>query len=108
MCRGGAFHSGAGSAAHGTLIAPVAAVPPLAYIGRVAALNEVSRWDLLRSANALLAAVTDPARPPPHGWIGTADDWARGLGIAFVVLALVVLAVSWERLRRGGKAQPRV
>ena len=38
----------------------------------------------------------------PHGWIGTVDDWARGLGIAFVLLALVVLAVAWSRLRRAG------
>ena len=44
----------------------------------------------------------DLALPPPHGWIGTADDWARGLGIAFVVLALATLAVSWGRLRRAG------
>jgi cytochrome c nitrite reductase small subunit len=56
------------------------------------------------SASTLLAAGADPdlALPPPHGWIGTADDWARGLGIAFVVLALAILAVSWGRLRRAG------
>src|SRR6059036_2086321 len=62
-------------------------------------------WAFSRpSANALLAAVAEPdlALPPPHGWIGTADDWARGLGIAFVVLALAILAVSWGRLRRAG------
>jgi len=55
-------------------------------------------------ANSLLAAgpEADLALPPPHGWIGTADDWARGLGIAFVVLALAILAVSWGRLRRAG------
>ena len=40
--------------------------------------------------------------PPPHGWIGTTDDWARGLGIAFVVLALAALAVCWGRLRKAG------
>ena len=53
------------------------------------------------SAVALLAA-TDPARLPPHGWIGTTDDWARGLGIAFALLAVAVLALAWTRLRRAG------
>jgi cytochrome c nitrite reductase small subunit len=38
----------------------------------------------------------------PHGWIGTTDDWARGLGIAFVALAVGVLAVAWRRLDRAG------
>ena len=53
---------------------------------------------------SLLAALADPelALPPPHGWIGTSDDWARGLGIAFVVLALAILAMAWGRLRRAG------
>ena len=54
-------------------------------------------------AVALLAAVaTDPAQTPPHGWIGTTDDWARGLGIGFAVLSLAVLALAWTRLRRAG------
>ncbi|MGH9886014.1 MAG: hypothetical protein ACREBE_10825, partial [bacterium] len=30
------------------------------------------------------------------------DDWARGLGVAFVVLALAVLAVCWTRVRQSG------
>ena len=53
---------------------------------------------------SLLAALADPelALPPPQGWIGTTDDWARGLGIAFVILALAILAVAWGRLRRAG------
>ena len=57
-------------------------------------------------ANALLAAVADPdlALPPPHGWIGTADDWARGLGIAFAILALAIVAVSWRRLQRAANS----
>ena len=49
-----------------------------------------------------MSPLADVALPPPHGWIGTIDDWARGLGIAFVVLALVILAVCWGRLRRSG------
>lgn len=40
--------------------------------------------------------------PRPHGWIGTTEDWARGLGVAFVVLALVLLAMAWRALRREG------
>jgi cytochrome c nitrite reductase small subunit len=47
------------------------------------------------------AAATDHAVPKPHGWIGTVDDWARGLGIAFCLLALVMLAVAWRRVRDG-------
>jgi cytochrome c nitrite reductase small subunit len=47
-------------------------------------------------------AFAEPVLARPHGWIGTMDDWARGLGMAFVVLALVLLALSWARLRRAG------
>jgi cytochrome c nitrite reductase small subunit len=52
----------------------------------------------------LLAIVTapGPAQASPHGWIGTTDDWARGLGIAFVALAVGVLAVAWRRLGQAG------
>lgn len=45
---------------------------------------------------------SDLVLPRPRGWIGTTDDWARGLGIAFVVLAVFLLALAWSRLRRGG------
>ena len=38
--------------------------------------------------------------PPPHGWIGTTDEWARGLGIAFAVLDLLILALAWRSVRR--------
>ena len=40
--------------------------------------------------------------PLPHGWIGTTADWMRGLGIGFVLLNLVLLAVAWRSLRRSG------
>jgi nitrate/TMAO reductase-like tetraheme cytochrome c subunit len=40
----------------------------------------------------------DLALPRPHGWIGTTDDWARGLGVAFVILTVAVLFVAWRRL----------
>ena len=42
------------------------------------------------------------AVPRPHGWVGTADDWARGLGIAFAVLDLAVLVLAWRSVRRTG------
>ena len=60
--------------------------------------------NLWRGASLLLAALTEPdlALPPPHGWIGTVDDWARGLGVAFVVLALAILAVCFRRVRQDG------
>jgi cytochrome c nitrite reductase small subunit len=37
--------------------------------------------------------------PLPHGWIGTTSDWVRGLGIAFAILNLVLLAFAWRSLR---------
>ena len=45
---------------------------------------------------------SDLVLPRPRGWIGTTDDWARGLGIAFVILAVLLLALAWSRLRRAG------
>ena len=51
---------------------------------------------------AAAAADTDLVLPRPRGWIGTTDDWARALGIAFVALTLVLLAVAWRRLQRTG------
>jgi nitrate/TMAO reductase-like tetraheme cytochrome c subunit len=51
---------------------------------------------------AAFASETAPTIPRPHGWIGTADDWARGLGIAFALLDLLLLAIAWRTLRRTG------
>jgi nitrate/TMAO reductase-like tetraheme cytochrome c subunit len=45
---------------------------------------------------------SETAVPKPHGWIGTADDWSRGLGIAFCLFALVALFVARRRVRRNG------
>ena len=42
------------------------------------------------------------AVPKPQGWIGTADDWARGLGIVFCLFALALLAVARGRVKRFG------
>jgi nitrate/TMAO reductase-like tetraheme cytochrome c subunit len=51
------------------------------------------------------AAAADPpdlVLPRPRGWIGTTDDWARGFGIAFVILAVVLVVLAWNRLSRAG------
>lgn len=48
------------------------------------------------------AAAADEAVPLPRGWIGTTEDWVRGLGIAFVVLNLVLLVFAWRSLRPAG------
>jgi cytochrome c nitrite reductase small subunit len=39
--------------------------------------------------------------PLPRGWIGTTNEWLRGLGIAFALLNLVLLAFAWWNLRAG-------
>jgi cytochrome c nitrite reductase small subunit len=61
---------------------------------------------VLATLSAPLSAVAEPSSdlvlPRPRGWIGTTDDWARGLGIAFVFLAVVLLVLAWRRLRRAG------
>jgi len=46
------------------------------------------------------AAATE-GLPLPRGWIGTTAEWVRGFGIAFVLLNLALLVVSWRSLRRG-------
>jgi len=55
------------------------------------------------AATALVAAAAVAAAevgaPLPHGWIGTTSQWLRGLGIAFAVLNLALLAVAWRSLR---------
>ena len=44
-------------------------------------------------------AGAEVAVPRPHGWIGTASDWVRGLGIAFALLDVVLLVLAWRSLR---------
>jgi len=50
----------------------------------------------------LVAAAAEDAVPLPRGWIGTTDQWLRGLGIAFGLFNLVLLAIAWRTLRRSG------
>jgi nitrate/TMAO reductase-like tetraheme cytochrome c subunit len=59
---------------------------------------------LLLTPAELIALASAEETVRPHGWIGTTQDWARGLGIAFVVLNLLLLAVAWRSLRRRGEA----
>ena len=40
------------------------------------------------------AAAADVAVPLPRGWIGTTSQWIRGLGIAFALFNLALLAVA--------------
>ncbi len=49
----------------------------------------------------VVAGATEDGVPLPHGWIGTTSEWMRGLGIAFVILNLVLLAFAWRCLRPG-------
>ena len=59
---------------------------------------------LIAAAPLAFAIEAPPAIPRPHGWVGTADEWARGLGIAFAILDLVVLALAWRTLQRTGES----
>ncbi len=49
-----------------------------------------------------VALAVDEGVPLPHGWLGTASDWVKGLGIAFAILNLVLLALAWLSLTRVG------
>jgi nitrate/TMAO reductase-like tetraheme cytochrome c subunit len=51
---------------------------------------------------ALAAIETPNGVPRPKGWIGTETDWARGLGIAFAALDLLLLLSVWRSTRRSG------
>jgi nitrate/TMAO reductase-like tetraheme cytochrome c subunit len=44
--------------------------------------------------------------PRPEGWIGTADQWTQGLGIALVLLNLLLLSLAWRRLRESHAVRP--
>ncbi len=64
-----------------------------------------------RSASALLLLLLpallgtmgpEEEGPRPHGWIGTAEEWARGLGIGFSVLDLLILMAVWRSISRTG------
>ena len=49
---------------------------------------------------AIAAAAEDTLVPLPRGWIGTTEQWVRGIGIAFVLLNLVLLVFAWRSLGR--------
>src|SRR5215470_8449845 len=66
----------------------------------MAARSEASALLSLLLWPAVALGATDGA-PRPEGWIGTAEQWTQGLGIALSLLTLGVLAVAWRRLRRG-------
>ena len=51
---------------------------------------------------AAVAAGLETSAPRPHGWIGTVQDWAQGLGIAFCVLDLLLIASVVRSIRRSG------
>jgi len=58
---------------------------------------------LLLPPAALFAGTPGAEVPRPQGWIGTTEDWARGLGIGFAVLDLLLLFAAWRSLRRAGE-----
>jgi nitrate/TMAO reductase-like tetraheme cytochrome c subunit len=49
-----------------------------------------------------VALELDEGVPLPKGWIGTADQWIAGMGIAFALLNLVLLVFAWRRLGPAG------
>ena len=49
--------------------------------------------------------MTPPPIPRPEGWIGTASEWAQGLGVALAILNLIVLALAWRASGRGGETR---
>jgi cytochrome c nitrite reductase small subunit len=60
---------------------------------------------LLGAPAVALAATPESTTPRPSGWIGTADQWTQGLGIALALLNLVVLFLAWRALRRNGTTE---
>lgn len=53
---------------------------------------------------AALAAGEPAVIPRPHGWIGTTEEWARALGIAFAILDVLILAAAYRSHRRTGES----
>jgi nitrate/TMAO reductase-like tetraheme cytochrome c subunit len=54
------------------------------------------------SGSAVFAAAQEIIPPRPHGWIGTVEEWARGLGIVFGVLDLLLIFAMARSIRRSG------
>jgi len=53
---------------------------------------------------AAFAAGTESVIPKPHGWVGTTEEWARGLGIGFAILDLLILVAAFRSHRRTGES----
>jgi cytochrome c nitrite reductase small subunit len=43
-----------------------------------------------------------PGVPRPHGWIGTTEEWAQGLGIGLAVAEFALLFFLWRSIERDG------
>src|SRR5262249_42204099 len=57
---------------------------------------------ILLLAPAAVLAAGQEGIPRPRGWIGTTENWAQGLGIAFAVIDLVLLLSLLSAVRRSG------
>jgi nitrate/TMAO reductase-like tetraheme cytochrome c subunit len=53
------------------------------------------------AASAAVAPAVEGV-PLPHGWVGTADQWTAGMGIALALLNLTLLVAAWRSLRSTG------
>ena len=57
---------------------------------------------LLAGAAPLLADPSDFGVPQPHGWIGTTNEWIRGVGLVLAVFNLILLVSIWRVVRARG------
>ena len=53
-------------------------------------------------AAAAPSLAVEEGAPLPHGWVGTTEEWARGLGILFALADLLLLIWLLRSARRGG------
>src|SRR5262245_37859423 len=74
-------------------------LPGQEVMRRIAAAAGVA---VLWAAAALGAGPSDFGVPPPHGWIGTTDDWMRGIGLVLAVLDVALILFLWGMVRRRG------
>ncbi len=63
--------------------------------------SRLFRLTLLLAPTAVAAGAPEGV-PRPRGWIGTTENWAQGLGIAFAVLDLILLLSLARSIRRSG------
>jgi cytochrome c nitrite reductase small subunit len=57
---------------------------------------------LFAGASRLFAGPEDFNVPQPHGWVGTTNEWIRGVGLALAVLNLALLIWIWRYGRTRG------